>query len=142
MKQTITVPACEERLDDVISFVVKAMKETGIESKTQSSVKVAVGEIFVNIMSYAYPSGEFGEVTVSATAEADRLVIEFADSGTPYDPLAKADPDTTLPAAERDIGGLGVYMVKKMMDNVSYRYEGNQNILTIEKNYEPKNYAS
>jgi len=133
MERTITVPAYVERLDEVFGLIDEAMTSTGTDAKTQNNMRIAVEEIFVNIASYAYPSGE-GEVTVSVTASADRLVFVFADSGTPYDPLAKADPDTTLAAEERDIGGLGIFMVKKMMDDVGYEYRDGQNILAMSKN--------
>ena len=137
MERTITVPACVDRLDDVFTLIDEAMISVEVEKKTQNNIRIAVEEIFVNIASYAYPE-DGGEVVVSVSAAEDRLVIEFADSGTPYDPLAKADPDTTLTADERDIGGLGVFMVKKMMDSVEYRYEDNKNILTIGKIINPK----
>jgi len=132
MERTITIPACVDRLDEVFGLIDEVMTSTGTDTKTQNNIRIAVEEIFVNIASYAYPENG-GEVVVSVSAAEDRLVIEFADSGTPYDPLAKADPDTTLTADERDIGGLGIFMVKKMMDNVEYRYEDGKNILTIEK---------
>ena len=95
---------------------------------------MAVEEIFVNIAHYAYAPGE-GEAEIAALVEGDpaELVVEFRDSGVPYDPLAKPDPDVTLSAEERGIGGLGIYMVKKSMDDVQYRHEGGRNILTIRK---------
>jgi len=130
--ERVTVPALVDRVDDVFALIDEAMINAGIEVKMQNNIRIAAEEIFVNIASYAYPEGE-GEVAVSVSADENSIVIEFADSGTPYDPLVKADPDITLSADERDIGGLGVFMVKKMMDSVEYRYEGNKNVLTIKK---------
>ena len=130
--EQITVPAKADRLDEVFGLVEGAMQGLGMDTKQQNTVKIAVEEIFVNIASYAYPSGE-GEAAVFVSAGPEKLTIEFQDSGTPYDPLAKADPDTSLSADERQIGGLGIFMVKKMMDAVTYRYEDGKNILTIEK---------
>lgn len=91
-------------------------------------------EVYVNIAHYAYAPGT-GEVTVRlAFAEAPKkAVITFIDSGVPFDPLAKADPDVTLSAEERDIGGLGIYMTKKTMDEVHYEYKDGHNILTLTK---------
>jgi anti-sigma regulatory factor (Ser/Thr protein kinase) len=134
MKQesSITVPAQTGRLDEVLTFAGGAARDAGLDIKQLNNVSIAVEEIFVNIAHYAYPSGE-GDVTVSVTVSQDRLTIEFRDSGTPYDPLAKTDPDTSLSADEREIGGLGVFMVKKLMDGVSYRYEDGKNILTMFK---------
>jgi anti-sigma regulatory factor (Ser/Thr protein kinase) len=132
MKQvkSITVPAQTGRLDEVLAFVGGALRSAGIER--QNSISIAVEEIFVNIAHYAYPSGE-GGIDVSVCIEQNRLTIEFRDSGTPYDPLAKTDPDTALSADDREIGGLGIFMVKKLMDDVCYRYEDGKNILSIHK---------
>ena len=128
----ITVPARVDCLNTVLDFIESAARDAEIDGKQRNNIKIAVEEIFVNIASYAYPSGE-GDVTVSLPRNPDKLVMEFRDSGTPYNPLAKADPDTSLSAGEREIGGLGIFMVRKMMDDVKYRYEDGKNILTIEK---------
>ena len=129
----ITVPAQTGRLEEVLDFAGNAARDASLDAKQLNHIKIAMEEIFVNIASYAYPSGD-GEVTVSVFAEPDKLVIEFSDGGTPYDPLAKADPDTTLSADEREMGGLGIFLVKTLMDGVRYRYEGGKNIFTLEKN--------
>jgi len=131
MKQ-ITVPAQIECANDVFVFIKEEMSSAGMDAKTQNSVRIAVEEIFVNIASYAYPA-EVGDVTVSITTAADKCIVKFEDSGTPYDPLDESDPDTELSLDERDIGGLGIFMTKELMDNVEYRYEDGQNILIISK---------
>ena len=102
--------------------------------KTQLQVDVAIDELFGNIAHYAY-NPEVGAATVRVEVTEDPLsvVITFIDNGVPYDPLAKADPDITLSAEERQIGGLGIYMVKKSMDDISYQYKNGQNILRIKK---------
>ena len=102
--------------------------------KTQMQIDVAVEEIFVNIASYAYTPGT-GSATILFEEEKDPhcAKITFIDRGVPYDPLKKADPDVTLSAEERGIGGLGIFMVKKTMDDISYVYKDEQNILTIRK---------
>jgi anti-sigma regulatory factor (Ser/Thr protein kinase) len=129
----ITVPAQTGRLEEVLDFAGNAARDMGLAAKQLNNVNIAVEEVFVNISSYAYPSGE-GEVAICVSSEPGRLVIEFRDGGTPYDPLDKTDPDTTLSADEREIGGLGILMVKKLMDDVRYRYEDGKNILTLVKN--------
>ena len=129
----ITVPAQIERVNEVFAFIAEKMTDAGMDIKIRNSVKIAVEEVFVNISSYAYPV-EAGNVTVSAITESDKIIIRFQDSGTPYDPLAREDPDTTLSLDERDIGGLGVFMTKEIMDTVEYRYENGQNTLIISKN--------
>ena len=103
--------------------------------KAQMQIDIAIDELFGNIAHYAY-NPEIGQATVLVEVVEDPLsvVITFIDNGVPYDPLAKADPDTTLSAEEREIGGLGIYMVKKSMDDITYEYKAGQNILTIKKN--------
>ena len=98
----------------------------------QNAMLIAAEEIFINIASYSYPGGE-GEVRVRLTAGPDIFEAEFRDGGTPYDPLARPDPDTSLPVEEREIGGLGIFIVKKLTDHAEYRYENSENILLIRK---------
>jgi len=128
----IKVPADVERIVDVLQFINETMCEAGAEGKQSNNINIAVEEVFVNIANYAYLSGD-GYVIISVDITADIITIEFIDSGKPYNPLLKDDPDITLSAEEREIGGLGVFLVKNIMDNVSYRYEGGRNILTISK---------
>ena len=128
--EMLTVSAQTEYLEEVLDFAGNIARDAGLEAKEINNVCIAVEEVFVNIASYAYPSDD-GEVTISVFADSGKLIIEFEDSGTPYDPLAKADPDVSLSAGEREIGGLGIFMVKELMDDVVYRYEDGKNILTI-----------
>jgi anti-sigma regulatory factor (Ser/Thr protein kinase) len=102
--------------------------------KAQMQIDIAIDELFGNIAHYAY-NPEIGQTTVRVEAIEDPLsvIITFIDNGVPYDPLAKTDPDTTLSAEERDIGGLGIYMVKKSMDEITNDYKDDQNILKIKK---------
>ena len=102
--------------------------------KVLMQISLAVEEIFVNIANYAY-AAEGGNATIRAGIEKDTnmAVITFVDRGRPYDPTAKADPDITLSAEERAIGGLGIFMVKKTMDEVSYSYTNGCNVLTMKK---------
>ncbi len=131
-EKTLTVPAVPDRLDEVTAFVDAFLEERGCSPKAQMLIDLSVEEVFVNIASYAYPEKE-GDAHIRLS-EADGVVtLVFADSGIPYDPLQKEDPDVTLSADERPIGGLGIFLVKKNMDSVSYRYENGQNVLTISK---------
>ena len=99
-------------------------------------IDVAIEEIFVNIAHYAYPEGE-GDAVISVGADtaAGGVQIVFEDEGIPYDPLKNEDPDITLSAEDRPIGGLGIFMVKKSMDEVSYEYKDGKNRLTIKKSF-------
>ncbi len=130
----ITIPARLENLDTVTAFVDAELEKLDCPMKTQIQIDVAVEELYVNIAHYAYAPGE-GDATIEVeTDPASRTVsITFRDRGVPYDPLAKPDPDVTLSADERQIGGLGIFMVKKSMDDMRYTYEDGQNILTIVK---------
>jgi len=103
--------------------------------KAQMQIDIAIDELFSNIAYYAY-NPDVGPATVRVEVVEDPMavVITFIDNGVPYDPLAREDPDTTLSAEERDLGGLGIYMVKKSMDEVTYEYKDGQNILKIKKN--------
>ena len=134
MRKTLTLEATLANLEQVLAFVDGALEELECPMKKQMQVDLAVEEAFVNVANYAY-----GEETGSATLElfADPREGEFTvtllDRGTPFDPLAREDPDLSLPAEKREIGGLGIYMVKKNMDGVSYAYRNGQNVLTMRK---------
>ena len=135
--EKITVKAVTENLDTVNEMIDRVLEENECPVKAQMQIDVAVEEIYVNIASYAYPPGN-GTATVSIEILDDpkRAVITFIDSGTPYDPLKKPDPDITLGVEERQIGGLGIYMVKKSMDDTKYSHDDGQNVFTITKNFE------
>lgn len=130
-----TVEADIEKLNDVIAVVESLLEENDCDIKTQMQITVAVEEIFVNIAYYAYGSKK-GTATIRTDVSGDpkRFSISFLDSGTPYNPLKKEDPDVTLSAEDRQIGGLGIFMVKKSMDKVEYENKDGQNILTLYKN--------
>lgn len=134
MKELI-VEAKRENLLEVQSFIDEQLEEVGCPMQTQIAIDIAVEELFINIASYAYES-EIGIAVVQVTVHEEPLSVEitFIDNGRQYDPLAKEDPDVTLSAKERKKGGLGIFMVKKSMDNVSYEYKDGKNILTIKKN--------
>ena len=131
----LTIAATVENIEAVTDFVNEQLEALDCPMKAQMQIDIAIDELFGNIAHYAY-NPEIGKATVRVEVVEDPLsvVITFIDNGVPYDPLAKADPDTTLSAEERDIGGLGIYMVKKSMDEITYEYKSGQNILTIKKN--------
>ena len=130
--KTLGLEAKVQNLEQVLGFIRQNLEEAGAAPRPLNQILIAAEEIFVNISSYAYGKGT-GTAEIRMTAENGSAEIEFRDSGSPFDPLAKADPDVTLPAEERQIGGLGIFMVKKSMDDVLYRYEDGKNILTIRK---------
>jgi len=129
--QELIIEAKTENLDEVLDFVGGLLEMVECPMKLQTQIAIAVEEIFVNICHYAY-NPDSGNVTVRVMAE-DNIEIEFEDSGKPYNPLEKGDPDITKGVEEREIGGLGIFMVKNIMDAVEYRYEFDKNILKIKK---------
>ncbi|MBR5620003.1 MAG: ATP-binding protein [Clostridia bacterium] len=130
--QTLTVEAALENLEQATAFVDAFLEARDCPMRTQMQIDLCVEEIFVNIAHYAY-QGKTGTAEIRLS-EADGIVeLTFLDSGMPYDPLKKEDPDVTLSAEKRQIGGLGIFLVKKSMDSVSYRFENGQNILTMTK---------
>ena len=129
----ITVNAAFDQIRPVTEFVNAKLAELGCSERVRIQVDVAIDELFGNIARYAY-NPEGGPVTVQVDVEDDPLcvIITFIDHGVPYDPLSAEFVDTThLPAKERPIGGLGLLMVKKTMDDISYTYKDGKNILTI-----------
>lgn len=130
----LEIEAVPENLTAVQSFIDEHLVRADCSAKAKMQIAVAVEEIYINIASYAYHP-ENGNVTVrvSVTDQPVAVAITFVDHGVPYDPLAKADPDVTLPANQRKIGGLGIFMTKKLMDEVVYEYKDGQNILTLKK---------
>lgn len=131
----LTLEAKVENLDQVLSFVDGQLEQLNCPLKIQMQIDVAVEELYVNIASYAYDSpGGSATIRVEVLQDPQAVSITFIDHGIPYDPLKKPDPDVTLSAEERQIGGLGIYMVKKSMDGVYYEYKDGQNILRIQKN--------
>ena len=130
----MTIAATVENIGAVTDFVDEQLEALDCPMKAQMQIDIAIDELFGNIAHYAY-NPDVGEATVRVEVidEPLSVVITFIDGGVPFDPLSAADPDTTLSAEERAIGGLGVFMVRKTMDDVSYRYENGRNILSIRK---------
>ena len=131
----LTIAATVENIDTVTDFVNEQLESCDCPMKAQMQIDIAIDELFGNIAHYAY-NPETGDATVRVEVVEDPIavVITFIDKGIPYDPLKKADPDTALSAEEREIGGLGIFMVKKTMDDITYEYKDGQNILKIKKN--------
>lgn len=130
----LTIDATIENIAAVTAFVDEQLEQLDCPMKIQMQVDVAIDELFGNIAHYAYHP-DIGAATVRVEVSENPLavVITFIDNGVPYDPLAKEDPDITLSARERQPGGLGIYMVKKIMDDIVYEYKDGQNILKIRK---------
>ena len=129
-----TFPAKTESLSEIIGFVEETLEGFECPIKTQTAICVAIEEVFVNVAHYAYPNGE-GDMSLCIGFDDLSRTITFrmTDKGIPFDPLAKPDPDITLSAEDREIGGLGIFIAKKTMDSISYSYEKGENVLTMTK---------
>lgn len=131
---SITLEGVQDNMDDAIEFVRKGIEVLAVSKKDRAQLSIAVDEIFSNIIKYAYDP-QTGPATIKVTPIREDNVVEitFIDQGKPYNPLEKDDPDVTLPAEERGIGGLGIFIVRNSMDDVEYEYVDGNNILTLRK---------
>ncbi len=132
----LTIDATIPNIETVTDFVNKELEELGCPLKAQIQIDIAIDELFSNISNYAY-NPETGTATVQIEVSNDPLavILTFMDNGKPYDPLKRQDPDTATPLEERDMGGLGIYIVKQSMDDISYEYRDGMNILKIKKKF-------
>ncbi len=127
-------PADDKYLNDVMLLIEDELNRVGASLKIITQVKICVEEIFVNIAHYAYTDGN-GEAVISVLYDEKENTVTFIfeDEGIPYNPLSRKDPDITLTAEERGIGGLGIYICKKTMDDIQYEYVNNKNVLKMTK---------
>lgn len=130
----LTMSADRKNIPAVIEFVNQELDALGCSLKAEAQIDIAIDEIYSNIVKYGYEE-EGGEVTVSfdTSEEPLAMTLSFRDEGKPFNPLERRDPDVTLSAKDRKIGGLGIFMVKKSMDDIRYEYRDGKNILTIRK---------
>ena len=130
----LTVIAINENLDQVQGFIDAELEAVGCDMKVQLQIDVAVEELYTNICNYAYPKGE-GTAEITIDTEGDPPVVEISlrDTGKPYNPLEKPDPDVDAEIEDKQIGGLGIYMVKNSMDELKYEYTDGQNVNVIVK---------
>ena len=132
----MTIEAATENIHTVTDFVLAELDKRDCPIKAQTQIGVAVEEIFVNIALYAYaPETGKADITFDVDKEKKEAVITFRDKGVAFNPLEKQDPDVTQSAEERQIGGLGIYIVKKTMDQVTYERVNDENVLTIVKKF-------
>lgn len=131
----LTIEAAVENIEVVTDFITEELEALDCPMKAQTQIVIAIDELFGNIAKYAY-SPDVGRATVRLEVEEEPLsvIITFIDNGKPFNPLEQKEPDTTLSAQEREIGGLGIFLVKKTMNLVEYEYKNGQNILRIKKN--------
>ncbi len=137
---SLKLPAKLQYLEQLIDYVADSARNMGVEHEKIGEIQVAVEEALVNVANYAYKDSE-GDVEVICKLDSEEnFVIEIVDSGFPFDLSSIKDPDTTLDVSERSIGGLGIYLIRKLMDHAEHKRENNRNILTLKtsKKYEDK----
>ena len=123
-----------EQLHEVQGFLDSFLESLDCPPKAQMQLDLVIEELFVNIASYAYPDKDGTvEIELSASEDPKAVAITLRDSGVPYDPTKREDPDLSIPPEDRDVGGLGVFLVRQYTDSITYRYEDGQNVLTVRK---------
>lgn len=132
-QHSITLPNDIEKVPELAAFVDEMCEGLGFDPSLSMSINLAIEEAVVNVMSYAYPPEQIGFIKIEAQANDKRLKITIIDNGKPFDPTAKKDVDITLSAEERDIGGLGIHLVRQIMDSVNYKRVNGENVLTLRK---------
>lgn len=132
----ITLSAIVSNVEKVTSLINEELERVGCPISIQSQIDIAIDELFSNIANYAY-NPNIGDATIKydVTSDGHSATIVFVDSGKPYNPLKKDDPNVKADINDRGIGGLGIFMVKKSMDDITYEYKDNKNILTIKKHF-------
>ncbi|MCR5522804.1 MAG: ATP-binding protein [Clostridia bacterium] len=130
--KTLVVDAKKESLDTVIDFLDEYLDSKNCDMKKKIQIQLSLEEIFINVANYAY-EGETGKAKITLNCENETVSISVYDKGKEYNPLNIPDPDTTLSAEEREIGGLGIFLVRKNMDEVNYKYENSENVFTMKK---------
>lgn len=133
LQRSITLPNDIEEVPQLAAFVDEVCEIAGFDMSTTMSINLALEEAVVNVMSYAYPAGTVGNVNIEAVANDNRLKFIISDWGTPFDPTAEKEVDTTLSAEERPIGGLGIHLVRQIMDSINYERIDGKNVLTLRK---------
>ena len=132
-QRQITLPNDVQEVPQLNVFVDEVCEQVDFDMSTTLKLNLAIEEAVVNVMNYAYPAGEEGDVDIEAMINDEYLVFVISDSGTPFDPTAKAEVDTTLSAEERGIGGLGIHLIRQIMDTINYERVEGKNVLTLRK---------
>ena len=133
MKKRLVLPNDIETIPQLNEFIDLVAEEVGLDMSLTMSLNLAMEEAVVNVMDYAYPDGQKGNVDIEVTADQEWMAFVITDTGIAFDPTTKEDADTTLSAEERPIGGLGIFLVRQLMDDINYKREGNKNVLTLRK---------
>ena len=132
-RRCITLPNDVRVVPRLTNFVDEVCEAVNFDMGTTMKMSLAIEEAVVNVMNYAYPVGTTGNVDVEALADDEWLTFLISDSGKPFDPTLRKEIDITLPLEERSIGGLGIHLVRHIMDSISYERTDGTNVLTLRK---------
>ncbi len=134
MKQyTLTLHNDVQEIPRLATFIEEIAENHAIDMATSMNLNLAMEEAVVNVMNYAYPKESVNNIDITAEVNDEEIAFSIADSGIPFDPTQKGEPDLSLDAEDRPIGGLGIHLVRQLMDTLDYRYENGHNILTLKK---------
>ncbi len=133
IERRLTLPNDIETIPQLSEFIDTIAEEAGLDMSFTMSLNLALEEAVVNVMTYAYPEGTIGYVDIDIKTDGKQFTCTLSDSGTPFDPTQNPEADTTLSAEDRPIGGLGIHLVRQIMDEVSYQYVNQRNMLTLIK---------
>ncbi len=133
LKRSLILPNDIETIPQLNEFIDAVAEEVALDMSLAMSLNLAIEEAVVNVMEYAYPDGEKGDVEIEVTVDEGWLTFIISDSGIAFDPTTKEDADTTLSAEERPIGGLGIFLVRQLMDTIEYQRTNGKNVLTLRK---------
>ncbi len=130
----ISLPANMDNFDNIMDFIQRNAEKTGFNKKKTQEIRLACEEIIINIINYAYPDKKGNiEIHCDATKGGKDYQIKIIDWGIPFNPLSNPEPDTSIPIEDREIGGLGIYLVRNVMDKINYQREDDKNILVCVK---------
>lgn len=133
LQRSMTIANDVQEVPRMSEFIEAFCEESGLDMSTTMRLNLAIEEAVVNVIDYAYPPGTPGDVSVEAASGSDFITFVIRDNGVPFDPTAKGEVDTTLSVEERPIGGLGIHLVRQIMDDINYKRLDDQNVLTIGK---------
>ncbi len=133
IERRLTLPNDIETIPQLSEFIETIADEAGLDMSFTMSLNLALEEAVVNVMTYAYPEGSIGYVDIDIIINGEQFLCIISDSGTPFDPTQNPEADTSLSADDRPIGGLGIHLVRQIMDKVSYQYLNSRNVLTLTK---------
>lgn len=137
-QENITLHNDVQEIPQLAAFIEAFAEKAGLDFSTTMSLNLAMEEAVVNVMNYAYPGETGREIEIQAVKENDMVQFTITDSGVEFDPTTSGEPDLTLAAEDRPIGGLGIHLVRQIMDSISYNRRDGKNILTLTKKTQPE----